>query len=545
MKNGVWLAGLLLSLAGWGAALTAGESAWRTAARPAATPDTGARFVPCSSVPPPPRPGGPPIQARGQFPDQPAAGGSQFAAEREEDEAEPAILQTGGLAPAIPPLPPGAAAPFLQGDPLPPIGGLPVQAPQAEPKPEPRPEPKAEPRMPARLPPPQPESPILPPNPAGPPLSFHPRDADGSGPWYDPNTPLFWVRAEYLLWSEKADHVPPLVTTSNVADQGILGQPSTRVLFGGDNLSRDPFSGGRFALGLWFDCDHKEAVEIEGFFLGQRSSRFSANSNQFPVLGRPFFAVNAGGFETAEIVATPGSLVGTVSVNAKSSLWGLTPSYQCCLCSGCDYRVAALIGFRYLDLDEDITVTENVTGLPTSNQARLVNQQALVFDSFGTRNQFYGADFGLTGENHWGRFSLDYRGKLAVGGVHQEVTINGGQALTSLVNGQVQTFSGGLLALNSNIGRFSRDRFAVLPELDLNVGYDLTDNLRFFVGYSFLYCSSVVRAGDQIDRNLDITQIPGFRITGLPSAGQNSPMLPFKATDFWAQGVNFGFLWKW
>src|SRR5205823_3226983 len=126
--------------------------------------------------------------------------------------------------------------------------------------------------------------------------------------------------------------------------------------------------------------------------------------------------------------------------------------------------------------------------------------------------------------------SLDLRGKLALGVTHQEINISGGQSLTNAA-GTAQAL-GGLLALNSNIGDFSRDRFSVVPELGVNVGYNLTPNLRAFCGYNFLYWSSVVRPGDQIDRGLDITRPPNFaglqnRIEAVqPLVNQVRPAVP-------------------
>src|SRR5262249_15174735 len=63
--------------------------------------------------------------------------------------------------------------------------------------------------------------------------------------------------------------------------------------------------------------------------------------------------------------------------------------------------------------------------------------------------------------------------------------------------GQVPTVgNGGLLAQPTNSGHFSRDQFAVVPEVGINVGYQVTEHLRAFVGYSFLYWSNVARPGD-------------------------------------------------
>jgi hypothetical protein len=60
------------------------------------------------------------------------------------------------------------------------------------------------------------------------------------------------------------------------------------------------------------------------------------------------------------------------------------------------------------------------------------------------------------------------------------------------------------------------------------------------VGYNFLYVSSVIRPGDQVDRVLDITQIPNFPVPGVQPTALGRPTVLFKETDFWAQGINLG-----
>jgi hypothetical protein len=87
---------------------------------------------------------------------------------------------------------------------------------------------------------------------------------------------------------------------------------------------------------------------------------------------------------------------------------------------------------------------------------------------------------------------------------------------------------------------FERDRFSVIPEVGINLGYQITDGLKIFVGYNFLYWSNVVRAADQIDRTLDINQIPNFRGTTNPPAPQRRPFVPFKETSFIAHGLTAG-----
>jgi len=81
-----------------------------------------------------------------------------------------------------------------------------------------------------------------------------------------------------------------------------------------------------------------------------------------------------------------------------------------------------------------------------------------VQDSFLTRNEFYGGQFGLDGEWRLGRWFLGGTAKLAMGSMHQIVVIDG---FTS--SSAAGTQRGGLLALPTNIGHYSRDTFALVP----------------------------------------------------------------------------------
>ena len=80
---------------------------------------------------------------------------------------------------------------------------------------------------------------------------------------------------------------------------------------------------------------------------------------------------------------------------------------------------------------------------------------------------------------------------------------------------------------------------AVVPEVDFSVGYQLFRWARLSVGYNFLYCSSVLRPGDQLDRTVSPTLLPSHPAFNPASTAANPAPL-FKSTDFWAQGLNFG-----
>jgi hypothetical protein len=360
--------------------------------------------------------------------------------------------------------------------------------------------------------------------------------------WYaEPFGPpgRFYASADYLLWWLKNNPAPPLVTTGPPGSFGFLGQPGVVVLFGNGDISDQLHSGGRFTAGCWFDdCLHCWGIEGSYFFLGETSRGFLSGcvDDDPTLIARPFFNVNPirGIGEDSQLVCAEGLADGIMTIEATTRLWGAEGNVRRNLCQNAVFRCDALVGFRYLDLDDNLQIAEAVFAPQTGAVGR-------GFDSFSTRNQFYGGQVGAVLETRLTqRLFLECRPKIAFGVTDQDIDIDGGLRLTQ---GGVTTFHRGLLlALPSNIGHYHSNVFAVVPEIGINLAYQLTDHLRARVGYTFLYWSSVVRSGDQIDRFLNAALIPGF---GVPLAGPIRPLNPFQQTDFWAQGVNFGLELTW
>lgn len=128
----------------------------------------------------------------------------------------------------------------------------------------------------------------------------------------------------------------------------------------------------------------------------------------------------------------------------------------------------------------------------------------------------------------------------------EEVIING-KFITNEFDGigAPQTFAGGYFALPSNIGRHKHTSFAIMPDVNLNVGYQVTESVLVKVGYTFLYVNKVVRAGKQINRNINPTQSSLYEFTATPTlVGPATPKASFKTDSFWAQGLNVGIEYK-
>ncbi len=159
-------------------------------------------------------------------------------------------------------------------------------------------------------------------------------------------------------------------------------------------------------------------------------------------------------------------------------------------------------------------------------------------DQFQTSNLFNGGQIGTRLGAHYDIFSIDVITKLALGSMHESVTINGATSTTAPL--AINQAAGGIFAQTSNIGHYSRDVFAVVPEVNLNLGVQVTQRIKAYVGYSFVYLSNVVRPGDQIDRSINVNRVPIDFNFGTPG-GPNRPAFDWRSTSFWAQGINFGF----
>ncbi len=350
--------------------------------------------------------------------------------------------------------------------------------------------------------------------------------------------------------------LPPLVTSNIVntvpqSEAGVLTSPTVQILYGGDKVLTDPFSGGRLRFGLWLDRCHTWGVGAEFFQLGGESETFSGTSTGDPILARPFFNTQTG-LQDSELVAYPGVVSGTVAVNVESELQGAGVHFRylrCCdqgcskwLFCGCEdhfcSRTEAMIGWRYLELDESVSITEDLTSTRDDDPGTFN-----ILDRFATRNQFNGLDLGWAYRRTRGYWTFDTLLRMGVGNTHQSVRINGQTTINSPQNvPTTQTTPGGLLAQTSNIGTYTQNQFAVVPEFNANVGYQLTDHIRLMAGYTFLYWSNVVRPGEQIDLDVNPGLLPPPQN---PLIGVQRPAFAFDTTDYWVQGLNAGFEYRW
>jgi hypothetical protein len=284
-------------------------------------------------------------------------------------------------------------------------------------------------------------------------------------------------------------------------------------------------------------------LEADYFFLSEQTTHAAFDSGSTPVLARPFLNANTGG-PFSEFAAFPGIAEGGIAIDTTTQLWGAGVRLRRPLWCFGHGGVDLLGGFQYMSLLDSLTITETPSFLPGGPFPELAGRSFVAVDRFATHNQFYGGQMGIDARLRRGHWLIDFRTLVGIGTTHQEIDIRGGQRVTDPAGG-VALFQGGLLALpGANIGRTARDSFAIVPQVMLNLGYRITERITAFAGYTFLYWSSVVRPGDQIDPVLDVTRIPNFITNAAPTATPH-PVDPFKRSDFWAHGVNFGVGLNW
>jgi len=340
--------------------------------------------------------------------------------------------------------------------------------------------------------------------------------------------------AEYLLWWLKdSPAAPPLLST------GTLGQPDFSPVLGSRDYDVSPQSGGRFGVGYRFDPDW--AIEGIGFFLPSAADTRTVQSSGAPGSARlvvPIFRVEESR-ESRLSIANPGEFSGTARESLTADLHGAELNVTRRLAGDDRWRLDLLGGFRYLRLHETLSFSASSVTIPDPDIFQIT-------DVFETTNRFYGLQAGIRGEYARDRWFVRATAKVALGVMRQSIDVTG-SLLTNDFNDFLdpQRFVGGVFTQPSNIGGHDRDRFGVVPEVGLRVGYRLAPWASIVVGYTFLYANAVVRPGPQVDRDVNTTQSMAFQTPQTPPpaltlTGPAAPSVRWRESGFWAQGLSVG-----
>ncbi len=345
---------------------------------------------------------------------------------------------------------------------------------------------------------------------------------------------MVWAELEFLLWWQKGSRFPPLVTTSDAADEGVFGAPSTEVLFGDDQFGQGLNTGGRATLGLWLDSGKTTGIGNRFTALSGDSESFDATSDGSTVLARPFYNALLAQ-EDAFLIGFTDPMLGPLTEGRIISEFDsefLTNEVfvRSMMHRDRNKRVDLLVGYHFLRLDNYFRINSLSTNLGPVGTGTTFS----LFDRFDTENEFHGGMIGIDGSYGKGRWSLDYLAKVSFGQMRQTSEIDGGLTITPGGVPPGVTTVGGLFAQPTNIGVRSRYQEVFIPEFNLGLTYYARPNLSFGMSYNYMWISSVLLSGDQIDRQVNLTQQGGGVLVG-PAR----PEFEFDDDDYWLMGMNF------
>jgi len=366
------------------------------------------------------------------------------------------------------------------------------------------------------------------------------------------NAAPIWLGAEALIWSTSSTSLPPLVTTSENGtqqlDAGVIGRPATQVLYGGNNIFNGMHGGFRLRGGVNFDQCGVSGMDAEFFMLGTRQESYHADSIGDPILARPFLNA-ATGLNDSQLVAFPDLASGTIDIATRSRLNSAAIHYREVFWKECDpgspcqddcwrsgprsFSLGFQMGPRFVNLRDSFSVSERLTGIETGDVYQIQ-------DSFRTRNQFLGCEPGLFGTHQRRRWSLDGGVRLGIGVTRQQLNVSGQTVVTQ--SGVTTTSPGGFLAQRTNSGSWEHNRFTLLPQFDVGLGYQMTNTWRASVGYSLMYWGNVLRATEQIDPVINPGLLPPEQN---PLTGPLRPAPLLHESSYLAHGITIGLERRW
>jgi hypothetical protein len=351
----------------------------------------------------------------------------------------------------------------------------------------------------------------------------------------------WWFNVEENIWTIRSMPVAtPLLTIGPAAGGGLIGADNTIVGLGDQNLERHQYlSALRVSGGLWDKC-RNWGVEFSGFITEDKPQVYEqpvfTTSNV--ILARPvtFTTDNVTFQPNAFVIGGTGLFNGEFRSSTSFHMGGAEGNLLRNLIY-CDMiKANFLLGVRYVDMSENLSI-ESSSILPNANNP-LFPITSQVFDSFNTHNQFSGGQVGIETELRCGRWFSDLTGKFMMGNMHERLQING--LTDTTINGISNPQTGGLLALPTNIGAFSLNKYAYLGEGTATVGYQWTQRISTYVGGNYMYVDRVLRPGPQIDPVVNPTYIPTTNGQFGPPSGVPRPVPTFHQSDFWIGGVTIG-----
>ena len=324
------------------------------------------------------------------------------------------------------------------------------------------------------------------------------------------------ARVEAATFWPTSQTLPALVRTAEI------GVPGSTDLFGGSQNLDQSVQGIRGEFGYRFGFSNCNTLQFRFFDAGAQSLTFDSPKSSASSIVRPY----QDGSQTPIVqdsvsIKEPGISDGSVLAHAYSDVQGGDILLKGVWLKNCDATTEWLIGYQNTRLTDSIDVHSTTIPTGTTNLLELRDQ-------FRAVNQFNGATFGLSRIAYSPRWSLGSIFKLGMGDLQRDVTISGFQKV-----GSAPATTNGLLARSPANGFYSTNTFVFSPEVNVTLGYRLTQNLEATVGYTYLGLPKVARAGQQIDT-----------VSDLESANPTRPRFTLQESNFSLHSLNYGLQYR-
>ncbi len=342
------------------------------------------------------------------------------------------------------------------------------------------------------------------------------------------------VRAEVPLFWRKGHSTPPLVTTSPLGTAsdvaGQLGLGTTQILQDGV-FGQDVHAGLRVTLGTYLDPCQNYGLLFRYWNAGTRNDRNVYDSNDFPILARPFrnTTVAATPANDTQLISFPGDSIGNVTVSGRSQLYGLDLSLRQMLYADRFTRVDWLYGYQHTLIGERLSIGSETTVI--GNIPPLQGSTISVLDRFQTESSFHGATIGLLSTRRVACFQFEKLFRLGFGNLRRELQVAGSTTTTS--GGTSNTEAQGLLARATNSRSIIDDTFVIAPEVGINLAYAMSQNIDFTIGYNYMMIPKVLQASRLIDQDLRVNLSD-------PLTGALDPALRPQEGRYWVRTLGLG-----
>ena len=324
------------------------------------------------------------------------------------------------------------------------------------------------------------------------------------------------ARVEAATFWPSSQTLPALVRTAEI------GTPGSTDLFGGTQNLDQSVQGIRGEFGYRFGFSHCNTLQFRFFDAGAQSLTFDSPRSSATSIVRPYQDGSQNPIvQDALSIKEPGISNGSVLAHAYSDVQGGDILFKRLWLKNCDASTEWLVGYQNTRLTDSIDVHSTTIPIGSTNLLELRDQ-------FRAVNQFNGATFGLSRIAYSPRWSLGSMFKLGMGDLQRDVTISGFQKV-----GNAPATTNGLLARSPANGFYSTNTFVFSPEVNVTLGYRLTQNLEATVGYTYLGLPKVARAGEQIDT-----------VSDLDSASPTRPRFTLQESNFSLHSLNYGLQYR-